>query len=782
MDSKVKILMYDTPLETDGETRLRIGKTFISTSSDNQPKLEVAELSLPITPENRRLMEYPELCASQPFNESERPIRIVVDDRTLFEGFAMLRRVERRGDGGRYILALETSEVGWQQRLENKTLSELQIECNVGWDADSIVSSWTEDVPVRFLPVTRNVDNGESSPTTILNVTKSMAFDNYHPFLHLRSIIYKSFEDAGYSVDSIFMSSPEFNKLYMSGAYPTGASNTLDKRMGFLARRLEPITAVADYSGSVYASPLLGSATIGNLVDVDTASAFPDTYSNGGCLSVDDLGRVVFTPKTEVVASFLYKLRYKTEYYIRSRERLTGFDRVWITPSEYYSFEIVNSFVDQRDYEKQPNMEYNLMVFDFTPGDVFMMRYELNGTVRNKMFYERSNHFKFGESLDEIGEIITFAVSKDGGGTFETYEGDWAVYYGFCREQGVMDVALSIRSAPERLKPGRQKRFDQMVFDGAVKGMTLRMEAGVSINPIFFDMSLDESIGSWQVFSSLDCTQREVVDAVCKMFNLRVIEDSKRRMVRIETADYLADIAEKVDWNGKVDLSQGWQSEDVVRDMSKVVEIAYQSDSLIREWEELACEKYATCEYEFRAAQSPAPIDVRKVPLFHPSISDIRVSLEAPSASIIVTKDSGGEYTVEHFGISTRVVQYEGLKPLPSTETWGWPTYGDEYPYAAFHSEEYGFTLSFRDRDGVVGLHQYYDREARLWRTGKRVHLNVQLRSEEVMMLLETRGVEAAERNVYEFELDGERHLFTLEHLDYTFGSPQAKCTFIKID
>jgi hypothetical protein len=312
--------------------------------------------------------------------------------------------------------------------------------------------------------------------------------------------------------------------------------------------------------------------------------------------------------------------------------------------------------------------------------------------------------------------------------------------------------------------------------------MKLRMEAGVSITPIFFDLPVDEQIGSWQTFASVECSQRDVVEAVCQMFNLRVIEDSKHRRIRIESADYLAKLAEKVDWNKKVDLSQGWQSEDLVCGMSKVVEIEYQSDSIIRRWEEESGERYEAFEYRLKAAQSPIPIEQRRVALFNPSLNQTGVSPEAPSASIIVTEDSNRSGSEEHLGISIRVVRYEGLLPLPSTEMWGWPTYAEEYPYAAFHSEQQGFTLSFRDRDGVAGLHQYYDRQARLWRTAKRITLNVKLRAEEVMMLIETRGAEAAERNVYEFELDGERHLFTLEHLDYTFGAPQAQCTFIKID
>lgn len=770
--------------EVDAETKITMGATFLSTSSNNEPRLTISQFTLPITPCNRQIMQFADQCAAPSCNRHPLSIIIEVDDRVLLDGQVVLHRVERQGEGGRYVLKLRPSEPNWREITSQRMLEELPIEWSGKWDADTIVESWSDDTtPVRFLPVSRNAVSREALAGNLLDVTKSMAFDNYHPFLHLRTVIKRIFKEAGYSFESIFMSSSEFEKLYMSGAYPVRRTSEMDRRFGFLARRRYATSVEADFSGTVYASPLLGAATIGNIVDADCEGAYADTYVNGNSLRVDEYGRVVFVPTSPVVASFVYELRYRTDYKILTRDRLRGFDQIWLSSSDMHSFVIENTFEDCRGKELLPRMPYNLIVFNHKPNQTYRLIYSVNGISREQLCTQRSTIVTLCDNRDDvIDQEPVLAVSTDGGQTFAEYVGDWAMYDGVVSEYGTTEVSMTLRSTPEIVKPGSPKLFDTIAFNGAEEGMTLRMNAGVSVRPIFFNLPTDDITPSWRDVSAVGCSQADVVDAVCAMFNLRVEENSKRRHIRIEQADYLDGLAETEIWSDRLELGQRWTIEDVSYPLARTVRVGYTPDSVIGQWNSENDELFGSYDYWVNTAQSSQPIMVRSVPIFTPSINATRICTDAPSASIVKTDDGDGRYQIEQLTFPTKVVRYEGMRSLPEGESWGWPSYAGEYPYLAFHAPDDGFTLCFEDRDGVAGLHKYYDREARIWCSAKRITVYVRLTTHQVMNLFEPSTRDAALHKKFEVVLDGERHLCTLEQLEYTVGEASAKCTFIKID
>ena len=132
------------------------------------------------------------------------------------------------------------------------------------------------------------------------------------------------------------MESPWFRSLYMSGAYASHDTRVRQQKMGFLARRKADRTTTANALGRVEANPFVTHNTVGNLVDAfspqevdETGATLTDAYSAGGCLRIEE-GELCFRPLTEVSVGFEYELRYTTDYRIRSRTRLTGFDSVWL--------------------------------------------------------------------------------------------------------------------------------------------------------------------------------------------------------------------------------------------------------------------------------------------------------------------------------------------------------------------------------------------------------------------------------------------------------------------
>ena len=139
--------------------------------------------------------------------------------------------------------------------------------------------------------------------------------------------------------------------------------------MGFFARRLSSATAKADYSGRVAANPNTALNSVGNIVETATPQTpdadgepVPGLSNNGGCFGFDR-GNIVFTPTTEVSAGFEYYLKYTTDHVIQSRQRLKGFDSVYLGTGADMRFSLANRYEDRRGGIAQ-NRSYTVIVFD----------------------------------------------------------------------------------------------------------------------------------------------------------------------------------------------------------------------------------------------------------------------------------------------------------------------------------------------------------------------------------------------------------------------------------
>ena len=370
MSNFVTLKIDNKPVDIDTQTRLTLSAVFDSTSAANTPKREVARLSLPATSTNRMVMGFAEQLATDSFNAAEHTLTVEIDNRVVASGVAVLSCAESEGEQVRYQIDVQSDLPSWRDAVGEKTIAELSFDFDTTINAEKVQESWREgEVAVRFLPVCRKAVNADMTGAEVTNVTKPLAADDYHPFLHLRSVVEQTFKDAGYTVESEFMASEEFRSLYMSGAFPDGDVEELERYMGFLARRAETATATADYAGCVYASPIYSSHTLGNPVDINTLNHWGDTYNKNGCLRLIN-GRMAWVPTREVSVGFIYELKYRTECRILSRERLTGFDKVWLDGATCHSFNITNPYVDHRD-NPSAGFVYRLVVFGAQESDKF---------------------------------------------------------------------------------------------------------------------------------------------------------------------------------------------------------------------------------------------------------------------------------------------------------------------------------------------------------------------------------------------------------------------------
>ena len=225
-----------------------------------------------------------------------------------------VRLVETRWHGTehRYRVELRGGAYAWAEQAAKGWFRELEVAYEGRLLPTEIAAGWSNDSPVKFLPVYRDRYEIENGDAGLRPPERLLSTDDYHPFLSIRALVQALFAKAGYTVESAFMESPWFRSLYMSGAYASHDTRVRQQKMGFLARRKADRTTTANALGRVEANPFVTHNTVGNLVDAfspqevdETGVTLTDAYSAGGCLRIEE-GERCFRPLTEVSVGFEY--------------------------------------------------------------------------------------------------------------------------------------------------------------------------------------------------------------------------------------------------------------------------------------------------------------------------------------------------------------------------------------------------------------------------------------------------------------------------------------------
>ena len=171
-------------------------------------------------------------------------------------------------------------------------------------------------------------------------------------------------------------------------------------------------------------------------------------------------------------------------------------------------------------------------------------------------------------------------------------------------------------------------------------------------------------------------------------------------------------------------------------------------------------------------------------PLFTTGINRSNLYAFAPSASILQVGDSGTEGSMEQ-PFTPHIVRYVGMTPLPDGEIWG-ATGEGRYPLAAFffegNNEVAGFSLCFENREGITGLHRYFDDEIKRLATRQRLSLTLRLTPAEIEQLLSADTNGPSIRDTFRLDIFNESSLYRLESLNYYNPTTRsAECTFIRL-
>jgi hypothetical protein len=789
----MELYIDNSPADIDSRTAVSLSLSIATTTDPGRGRTGYTRsLRLPATSRNRTIFGYADqIHARDRFNATVHTGRLEVEGAVLIEGPLYLSECSMATDSGEYVVYIVGASKEWASAAASHSLRTTAIDWSATIDGENIMGSWTDDTPVRFLPVLRENYSADHTLGSVIPAMKILSSDDYHPFIHVATLLRAIFAESGYTVESDFVDGEMFDSLYISGNYPTRDVSALKANMDFLARRFAPATAAANSSGRVYADPYRTSYTVGNLVDTADPSysvegvTLDDVFSNNGCFQMDD-DRVAFVPTGEVSVGFQYHLRYTTDYHITSRQQLAGFNTVYIGEQSPRVFTLTNPYPDRRETFR-PSRTYTLAVLDYIAGHQYQLRYTrqtLSGTssVLTSAISTRFSTVTVDTAMAVSVPELYFRTSSTG--SWHRYHGDWALYDGFVGETGTMDVELTLRSAPQTISPGSPKFFDDIWFGGAAVGQQITVGKECWVRPVFYAQPTEGSAVEFVDVAAHDATQMDFINALRQMFNLCFQTDNRARTVRIAPRDEFYSNSEPLDWTSRIDLSKAVTVEELGADLARQMVWSYLSgDGAVGRNNRSAGGEMGRWSAEVENCAAASGVSEWQNPMFSCSLNTAESYRGAMSASLVQAGDTSVEVLdrTENLNFVPKIVRYTGLTELPAGETWGWPSNGNLYPHLAFHDPERGFTLCFEDRDGAEGLHTRYDHDIRLWNNSKRVTMWLNLDPADIESLSFPTGHGADFRRLYRLDSDGEVGLYHLEEVcDYSPSATSTKCVFIK--
>jgi hypothetical protein len=690
----------------------------------------------------------------------------------LMQGVAVVESMQMHKSELGYRLRVRPGGADWVESVARTKLGKA-LEYEATLDGDTIMSSWDEGQKVRFLPVCYDDYTVPYSDDKLYSPQRVMTVADYYPFLSIRHLVEAAAERAGYELAGEWVRSEEFDKLMMSGRYPQAGEASLSRLrsfVGFEAGRTSTATATANYLGRVWLTSQVLTSTLGNVVQTTQGDGL---YCSNGCLTISDEEGVVYRPATTQTVGFEYYLKYTTDYRMLSKKRLKCFDAIYLGSGCNMKFEVANHFKDVSE-ELLPDVEYMCKIFDHSEGAKYRMQCVYGSTIVNVGDFDQGSFRFVTPSQYQASKARLLQILTDG--TEKSYTGEWAVYEGYVKEQGVVEVEVTLQTPPEQVTPAG-KVFNQIYMHGAENGQQITLSAECRLRPVF---SSSPALGSALRFEDVaahDVWLIEVVEALQQMYNLRIYTDKAARKVYIMPRDdfYRGD---RHDWSDKVDWSAPIEVEDVAVGEKEHFTLAYraeedgavrrfnaQSESPLGEW---------TAQIESRVALRGE--ERRRNPLFAPTLST-QPYATAPDAWVMQVGDRDADQVG---AVSARVVSYEGLHALPSGQRWGYPSYAQHYPLAAFHLPNIR-SLCFEDRDDVTGLNRLYDKEVRQRSLRHRVRLTLHLTPLELRSLAEWESSGANLRSTFVLNLSGQRAAYNLEAVEsYDAASQSAVCRFIR--
>lgn len=743
-------------------------------SCEAQREGDTLKLTVLVTRATERLFGFAEQAFRViDFNDSYHYGELILDGVVLFSGLVHYCSTESKAGRRVYNIEIIAGGATWADKAATTQLNESNIDAVRYMDLSSIYNSWGDDNPIKFLPL-REDSHPEPHNTGLYEVYHPLLPQDYHPFISVKALVNSVVSSDNYTLNSRFMETPFFEKLMISGAYRSIIAQDAYASMGFKAVRSASSTATADTLGRVDVWVPKSDRNIGAFVDTVSATTIDesgnpcmDAYTNGGCFSFDD-ERPIFRPKREVSVAFDLHFSYTTDYRIISSKWLQGFTKIYIGSGCYVDVSLPNTYIDRRNCA-EVGVQYKLFIFDYDPTAKYRIAGigSVDSAVSNVLFKSLSS------------PMVKLFVQHAGSTTYVEYDGDWALYDGYVEERGERSVEFTLRTPYNHYSPTSPKLFNEIYFEGAEQGQRLTLHAGCSITPVFGGVAGYGDKITLEDISNYDISQAQMLDAVAHMFNLCIYTHRPSKSIIIEPYDdfFSGDI---VDWRGRQRHDNERYEESVVHSFM-LTELGYQNpDGAVGYCYGDSQETFGSLYYGVESYAAKQSLQRLINPLFHPTASFQNSVGTAPSAEILTVGDR--EVVSQQKEVLPRIILYHGLIDLPTGECWPSPYCTTAYPYAAFHSATVGQTLCFEDRDGVEGLHRFYDNQLKELATRQMLTTDIYLPPEQYVQLYDPYTAGANIRSRFRLNIEGSSSLFRLDAIEnYDPVRYIARCRFQRL-
>ena len=743
-------------------------------SCEAQREGSVMMLSIKLSEDVLRIFGYANQAHhSEPFNNDYHYGEVVEDGVVLFAGVVSYISTEYLDGEPYYNIRIASGGATWADKAATTKLKDAPINASRHMSLSSIYESWSDDNPIKMLPVNRD-SYPEAASSGLYQIYRPKLPQDYHPFISVKTLMNSILCRDGYKVESRFLSSPFFEKLMISGAYKGVESELAYATMGFYAMRSFTSTAEADSFGRVDISPPQQGNFIGAFVDTVSPTTIDENgqpcqnaYSNGGCF-VFEMGEPRFYPTRDVDVAFDMHFSYTTDYKIESAKWLKGFTELYVGAGCNVEVPLPNPYIDRRD-EVKVGQKYKLYIFDYDTTASYRLigLGDVSGRVSSVVF----------NTAPTTEVRLMKRTSSDS--LYEECVDNWALYDGYVAESGSKRVEFTLRTPYEHCTPTSPKCFSGFFFGGAEPGQRLTLHPGCSITPVFGGTVGYGKKMEFEDIANHDIRISDIVNAVAQMFNLCIYTHRSSKRIFIEPYDdfFSGDI---VDWRHRQRDDNAQYRESVV-DSFMVTQLGYQpADGAVSHCYSVDKDEFGQWQYFIDSYATKQSVDSRPNPIFRPTASMPTLVGTAPSASILVVGDR--DMLDDTAYIEPRIVLYHGIKELPKKEYWPAPFRRDIYPSAAFHSAEDGETLCFEDRDGVEGLHRFYDRELRECATCQSLTTDIYLPPEQYVALLDPNNGSANLRSRFMLNIQNTSALFRLDAIEgYDSKRHIVRCRFQRL-
>ena len=167
------------------------------------------KITIPATPCNDALVEF--ACdphAAGRFNDALHRAELSAEGSVLIGGTVRLLAASETG----YTLEIRDGGAGWAERAARNMFNTLGVAWSAQLTPTMIVDSWADDSPVKFFPIHRDEYRQQNSSSDLLPAEHLLSVEDYHPFLHIATLVEQIFDEAGYEVKSRFFESGFFGR------------------------------------------------------------------------------------------------------------------------------------------------------------------------------------------------------------------------------------------------------------------------------------------------------------------------------------------------------------------------------------------------------------------------------------------------------------------------------------------------------------------------------------------------------------------------------------------